>query len=195
MVVIGILGSPRIEGNSDMLLEEALRGVRELGVDTEKIVLNRMDIRPCQECDGCRNTGVCIVRDDMQAIYPYLIEADGIILASPIFFGGVTAQTKAMIDRAQCLWVAKYVLKIQAVKKPGRPGLFIAVGGMRRENHLQCAGTIVKAFFATIDTGYSEIGYLGIEGKGDILKHPKALHESHMAGKALASSITGISHG
>jgi multimeric flavodoxin WrbA len=195
MAVIGILGSPRIGGNSDILLEEAMRGVRDIGLEVEKIVLSEMDIRPCRECDGCRDTGICIVEDDMQEVYRLLIDADGVILASPIFFGGVTAQTKAMVDRCQCLWVAKHLLKLQVVRKPGRPGLFIAVGSMGRQSHFQCAGTTAKAFFATIDTEYSEIGYLGIEGKGDILKHPTALKDSYNEGRRIAVAITGLSRG
>src|SRR3972149_2049219 len=66
---------------------------------------------PCQNCDGCLHTGVCIIDDDMQAIHYKLKEADRLVLAAPVFFLGLPAQAKAMVDRCQALWMEKYILK------------------------------------------------------------------------------------
>ena len=99
MKVLGIMGSPRIKGNTDLLLDEALKGAQSQGAEVEKIVVDKLKIAPCREYYGCLRDGNCVIRDDMDDIYPKLLEADGIIVASPIFFYGLTAQLKALIDR------------------------------------------------------------------------------------------------
>ena len=110
MKVLGIAGSPRRGGNTDLLLEQAMVGAKSVGAETETIVLSKLSIEPCRHCDGCLAEGQCVIDDDMQSIYPKLRQADRIILASPMFFMGITAQAKAMIDRCQALWAIKYVL-------------------------------------------------------------------------------------
>jgi multimeric flavodoxin WrbA len=105
------MGSPRYGGNSDMLLDSALKGAKEGGANIEKIRICDLKISPCIECHGCDDTGKCIVDDGMQTLYPKLVETDRLFLASPIFFMGVSAQTKALVDRCQCIWVRKYILK------------------------------------------------------------------------------------
>ncbi|MDP6825417.1 MAG: flavodoxin family protein, partial [Dehalococcoidales bacterium] len=99
MKILGIMGSPRIKSNTDLLLEEAFQGARGQQVEVEKIVVDRLKIAPCREYYGCLKDGNCVIRDDMDAIYPKLMAADGIIMASPIFFYGPSAQVKALIDR------------------------------------------------------------------------------------------------
>src|SRR3989338_242360 len=127
MNVLGISSSPRKGGNSDVLLDEALAGASSAGATVAKIVLNDLTFRPCQECGGCDTTGICVVRDDMGGVYEKFAEADIVILASPIFFGSLSAQLKMMIDRFQCAWVKKYLLK-KRVTKPGKrkkKGIFL----------------------------------------------------------------------
>jgi multimeric flavodoxin WrbA len=89
--VLGIFGSPRRGGNTEILLEEALKGAEKEGAEVERLHLTDFAITPCKECHGCDKTGNCVILDDMQKIYPKLLEADVIILASPIFFYGLTA--------------------------------------------------------------------------------------------------------
>ncbi|TET62563.1 flavodoxin family protein, partial [Candidatus Aerophobetes bacterium] len=101
MKVLGLFGSPRRGGNTDLLLEEMLKGAESRGAKIERIFLSDLDISDCRECRSCEATGNCVVRDKMQEIYSKLMEADYIVLASPIFFYGVTAQVKRMIDRCQ----------------------------------------------------------------------------------------------
>src|SRR5512136_288519 len=111
MKVLGIFGSPRRGGNTEILLEEALKGAEAEGAEVERLHLTDINITPCKECHGCDRTGECILQDDMQKIYPKLLEADVIILASPIFFYGVSAWAKSLIDRSQAFWPRKYLLK------------------------------------------------------------------------------------
>ena len=117
MKVLGINGSPRIGGNTDILLDKVLEGAESRGAQTEKVILNRLKFSPCQECENMRDDGTCLVEDDMQPLYKKIGEADAIVLASPIFFGSLSAQTKMMVDRFQCLWRAKYILKKIAPEK------------------------------------------------------------------------------
>ncbi len=188
MNVIAFNGSPRPGGNTEVLLNEALKPLREAGHDLKVFDLNKMIIKPCQDCGGCLKTGVCIHRDDpMCGIYNAIREADRIVLASPIFFSSVSAQTKAMIDRCQSFWCEKYLLKKEIPAGPhGRKGLLLLVGGMKKEGSQKCAEETAKAFFRTVSVPeHKVLSYLGIDAKGDILKHPTALKEAYEAGKEL----------
>ncbi len=187
--VLGIMGSPRYGGNSDMLLDSALKGAEEGGAKIEKIRICDLKISPCTECHGCDDTGECIVEDDMQTLYPKLVEADRLFLASPIFFMGVSAQTKALVDRCQCIWVRKYVLKQTIGKgRENRSGLFIAVGGSKNQEKFVGAEKTVRAFFATLDFTYEkELLIAGVDEMGGIMKHPSALDDAKRLGQELVS--------
>ena len=128
--VLGIAGSPRRDGNTDILLGKVMAGAASLQAETKTVILCELNIAPCRHCDGCLNTGKCVVDDDMQQMHKDLREADHIVLASPIFFMGVTAQTKAMIDRCQALWAIKYVLKLPVATNENkeRRGIFVSAG-------------------------------------------------------------------
>ena len=104
MLILGIAASPRRGGNSEILLDEALRGAQSVGANVEKKVLQDMRIAPCQECYNCHSKGECIIKDDMAVLSSGFRLCDHIILASPIFFYGVSAQAKGMIDRCQSFW-------------------------------------------------------------------------------------------
>ncbi|HEY86480.1 MAG TPA: flavodoxin family protein, partial [Dehalococcoidia bacterium] len=97
--VLGIAGSPRRAGNTDLLLAEVMKGAASRWAEVKTIILSNLEIAPCQHCDACLETGRCKIEDDMQMVYDELEQADRIVLASPIQFMGVTAQAKAMIDR------------------------------------------------------------------------------------------------
>ncbi len=188
MKVLGIAGSPRKGGNTRTLLQEALAGAQNAGAQVEEIVLNDIDFCACQECGDCDETGECTQDDDMQELYQKFKETDSIILASPIFFGSLPAQVKMMIDRCQCLWVAKYVLKRPLPDKNRRKGVFICVGGMNRQDFFEGAKKLVKIFFATLNISYAgDLFYPGIDQKGEIVNHPTATKEAYQLGKRLVS--------
>ncbi len=188
MKVLGICGSPREGGNTDVLLDKALKGAREGGAETEKIVLNELRFSPCQECENMPGDGSCIINDDMQLVYKKIEEADVLILASPIFFGSLSAQTKMMIDRFQCLWRAKYILKSVGMPTKKKKGAFLCVSAGTLEDFFDNARSIVKNFFATVGHGYNEeVWCPGVEKKGDILKKTDLLQTSFETGKKLAT--------
>jgi multimeric flavodoxin WrbA len=96
-----LIGSPRKKGSTAILAAEAARGLNEQGVETETVFLNDLKIKGCQACYWCKKNDVadCAVKDEMQKVHQLMKECDGMIVASPIYFGGVTAQVKAWLDR------------------------------------------------------------------------------------------------
>lgn len=198
MKVLGIAGSPRRDGNTDLLLQEVMAGAASNGAETKTVILSQLNIAPCRHCDGCLETGKCVIQDDMQWIHTELREADRFVLASPIFFMGLTAQAKAMIDRCQALWVLKYSLHLSVPIDPGRErrGLFVSAGGTKGANLFQPAIATVKIWFKTLDITYAgELLFPGIDEKGAIVEHPTALKEAFRSGQRLVENISPTESG
>lgn len=187
--ILGFLGSPHRNGNTETLLNETLRGAKEKGAEVEKIVLNELNIRPCQNCGGCDKTGRCVVQDDMQAIYPKLRKANSVILASPVFFSSVSAQLKAMIDRNQCAWAEKYLLKkpVTEVTTPRR-GALLSLCAHRGKKQFKCSIKVAETFFICQDIDFfDQILVDRMIKRGKTLKDPKILNRAYELGIALAS--------
>ena len=186
MRILGIMGSPRIKGNTDLLLDETLKGAQGQGAEVEKLLVDRLNIAPCREYYGCLKDGNCVIRDDMDDIYPRLLEADGVVVASPIFFYGLTGQVKALIDRCQALWARKYVLK-QSPPNSARKGAFIGVGATRGERLFDGSILTVQYFFKAIGVRYvDELLVRGVDRRGEIKEHPTALSDAFELGRRLA---------
>ncbi|MFC1916592.1 flavodoxin family protein [Chloroflexota bacterium] len=105
MKVVGIVCSPRKGGNTEILVRETLDAIQEAGGETELITVSGKTINPCDGCRACAKEGVCHINDDMQEIYQQLIQSDGIILGTPVYFNNVSAQAKAVMDRLYALFV------------------------------------------------------------------------------------------
>ena len=186
-----IAASPRRGGNTDRLLNEAVAGAASKGAMVKHITLNDLEIAPCQHCDGCIQTGgICAIADDMQWLLADLREFDRFILASPVFFMGVTAQAKAMIDRCQALWVIKYIFKLPVGLKKDvtRKGAFISVGGRSHDNMFEGSIATVKSWYHALDAEYAgEVLVKGIDHFNDIDKNHSALREAFALGQRIAS--------
>ena len=91
MKVIGIVGSPRKNGNTELLTRHTLKAISEEGLDTELIRLAGLEIKPCTACMACKKQETCSIEDDLFPIYLKMKEADGIILASPVYYGSAAA--------------------------------------------------------------------------------------------------------
>lgn len=186
MKILAILGSPR-KGNSEILLNEAIKLLDK--TIHEITILNpcNLNISGCTACDGCKETGECIIQDDMERIYPILKEARRIIIASPIFFFGIPAQFKLLVDRCQCLWYEKYVLKKINPSTVKRKALLMLIGGMKKgEIGVTCADATLKAFLRTIDVReHKTLAYLGYDEPGTILKNKTIIDEIRKAVKEL----------
>ncbi|KKO18652.1 MAG: flavodoxin family protein [Candidatus Brocadia sp.] len=186
--IVAIFGSPRADGNSDILLNHAIQGAVSDGVEVQKIVVRDLHIAPCNSCGGCFEKGVCVIRDDMQQLYSFFVEADGIIIASPIYFMGVSAQLKALIDRCQAFWARKYILHLP-VREGARTanGFFIATAARSSGEEL-FTGAIktMKAFFHVLDTKYvGDLLCCGLEEKGMVSTKRHLLEKAFDAGKQL----------
>ncbi len=189
--VIGIAGSPRRGGNTETLLDRFLAGARSAGADINKIVAPDLDVGPCTACEGCWVDGHCITSDDYQTVCEELIAADVIVLASPLYFWNVPSQVKTFIDRSQCMWARKIVVKEPLPPSTSgyarRRGVFICVGG-GRGRHFEGVVRTIKSFFRVFDVGYwGELLYSGVDAKNEIEEHPLALQEAYDLGFRAAS--------
>lgn len=102
--ILILKGSPREHGNSSVLADQVAAGASETGAVVESIFLHEMNIRPCRGCNTCRSKLACVIKDDMQTLYPRLLKTDSVVLASPIYWFTFSAQLKTCIDRWYALW-------------------------------------------------------------------------------------------
>ncbi len=191
MKVVAFNASPRPGGNSEILLEAAVKPIAEAGHEVTLFRLNQMRLKPCQNCGGCDTIGKCIIHDDMADIYDALRTADRVILASPIFFFALSAQAKIMIDRCQAFWCEKYLMKRPIEPgTDGRKGLLMLVGGMKKDIGVQCSDACAKAFFRTVSVPeHATLAFLAVDEKGAIFEHPTALRDAAEAGIKLITTL------
>ncbi|MDI6874760.1 flavodoxin family protein [Candidatus Solincola sp.] len=191
--ILGIAGSPRQNGNTSLLLEEALKGARAAGATVNKIVVCNRDINPCLGCGWCRRNGVCQQEDAMEKIYGLTLSSHGIILASPVYFNSLNAQTKALIDRHQCVWARKEILKEEVTdpaSRHARRGLFLSTAGADDPHAFDGALKVVESFFRLLDIEYyHRLLFFRMEEKGAVKNHPTALRDAYSAGEQLVAEI------
>jgi len=190
--VLGLGGSHRA-GNTDALLERALAGAASQGAETELVLLRNLKLNICGLCDEhCNLTGQCPIQDDMQGLYLKLRQAHGLILASPVYFRSVSAQTKLMVDRCQALWATKYRLRRPVADVPTpRPGVFIAVSNQQKPQEYPAAITVVRSLFATLDIRYAgELLVGGLDRGDEVQQHPEYLERAFALGAELARLAT-----
>jgi len=139
-------------------------------------------------CEELKDNACCILEDGMRLIYKKIKASDALVVASPIFFGSISAQTKMMIDRFQCTWRAKYILKKDLFRKR-KKGAFISVSASDTKDFFDNAKMIIKNLFATINVEYKEELFCpGVEKKGDILKHGDFLEKAYELGRKIAEA-------
>lgn len=188
MKCLALACSPRKGGNTALLAERVLDACREAGHETELLQLTDFNYAPCRACDGCFASGKCVVRDDAGLIFEQILAADLFVMAAPVFSMGICAQAKMLIDRSQQFWAARYVLDIP-VGDPDR---------VRRGMFISCAGTTLPGVFdGTVRTTryfYKMLGinleavlcYEGVDKKGEILQHWRAMDEVYRQARMLA---------
>jgi len=189
MRITAIYGSPRKDGNTDLLLQAFLNGAREAGGVPHEIFLRDLKFSPCIDCGGCTATGVCVLRDSMDEVYPHLIAADAIVLAAPVFFYGLNALAKAMVDRTQCFWARKYLLGRGLRQERGGEGsgILLSVGGSKGKKNFDGILLTAKYFFDALDMPFSHhLTYGGIDKKGALLEHSELCAEAVKLGSDLA---------
>ena len=123
--VLILMGSPRKQGNTELLCEEFARGAREAGHEVEMVLIRDKNINGCVACGACRsNGGTCVQQDDMQKIYPDLYSAQAVIFASPIYYFTMTAQIEAAFQRQYCIGKPPKATKIAMLLSSGSPGVY-----------------------------------------------------------------------
>jgi len=190
--ILAIYGSPRRQGNTTLLLNQAVQGALDAGAQVEKVVLRDLKMSSCLEIYGCKETGRCVIQDDFQGVSNQLLACHGLMLASPIFFYTVSAHTKILMDRCQSLWIKKYwVDKIPLGQRDlKRKGLFISVGATRGKRLFEGTLLTLKYFFDILDAElWKALLYRGLDFEGDVLKHPEYLQEAYGTGKEFALAV------
>jgi multimeric flavodoxin WrbA len=190
--ILAIYGSPRRQGNTALLLNQAVQGALDAGAQVEKVVLRDLKMSPCLEIYGCKETGRCVIQDDFQGVSNQLLACHGLMLASPIFFYTVSAHTKILMDRCQSLWIKKYwVDKIPLGQRDlKRKGLFISVGATRGKRLFEGTLLTLKYFFDILDAElWKALLYRELDFEGDVLKHPEYLQEAYGTGKEFALAV------
>lgn len=180
MKILVILGSPRRNGNS----ETAARIIGStlddaLGSETEYVRLVSNKIAPCIACGGCEKTGMCIIKDDMQVLYEKIDLADIILLASPTYFYGVSAQIKAFIDRIQARWSRRYLLKIRTRPDDKRLGYLISTAATRGKKLFDGSILVAKSYFDAIDMTYGGTFVVrGVDEKDALENQPDEIRQA-----------------
>ncbi|NLI81108.1 MAG: flavodoxin family protein [Deltaproteobacteria bacterium] len=190
--IVAIYGSPRRNGNTAVLLRQAVAGARAVNADVVEVVLRDMRISPCLEIYGCKEKGRCSIQDDFQGLHDLFLESSGVMLASPIFFYAVSAHTKIMMDRCQALWVKKHWIDAVPMGqlRPRGKGLFISVGATKGRKLFDGALLTVKYFLETLDLVlWRSLLYRGLDFEGEVHRHPQYLEESYETGKEFARAL------
>ena len=172
-------------------MQAFLAGLQSAGGNAREIFLRDLNIQPCIACNGCAKTGHCVLRDDMDALYPLFETSDVIVLAAPVFFYAFGAMTKAMVDRSQAFWVRKYQLKqdmnIKRSSGAGR-GIVLSVGGAKGKRNFEGLLLSARYFFDALDMNLAhQLTYGSIDEAGAIQRHPTACAEAEALGREVAS--------
>jgi multimeric flavodoxin WrbA len=178
-----------------MLLRQALTGAESASAKADYIRLPDYHIGPCTECNECFSTGQCCVQDDYLQVLKKILAADRLIFATPVFFMSVSAQAKTLIDRGQCLWVYKHILKKRLfTPERDRRAMVIAVGGSKSKKQFESIRLTMMSYFDALQVHYeSNLFVSRIEGPGDIQRHPSALKEAYRLGQQLATPDAPLS--
>jgi len=173
-----------------MLLRRALAGAESIGANIEYIRLSDYKVSPCIECNACYETGKCQVQDDYQKLLQKILDTDRLIFATPVFFMTVCAQAKMLIDRCQCLWAYKYILKKgPIIPEKDRRAMVIAVGASKSKKQFESIRLTMKSYFDSLQVHYTANLFVNkIDAMGDIEKHPSALNEAYRLGSLLATT-------
>jgi multimeric flavodoxin WrbA len=151
MKVIAIGGSPRLKGNTNYLIDQVLEELNNRGLETEKFILSQYKIGPCQAHDNCGSLTECLQKDDAQIILEKFAQADGIVLASPVYYYSISAQMKIFIDRNYFLYTHNTKLKARCaglIAIGGGGGADLAIGELKKLVSFTETPTLVVSGYA-----------------------------------------------
>ena len=185
--VLAIKGSPRANGNTDLLVDAAAKGASEAGHRVTVIKPREMDFVGCVACGGCHRDGTCHVKDAMQDIFALLDGSRHIIVGSPVFFMGIPWKLKGLIDRCQLYWARKFVLHVPSGRRsPGGNILPLMVGGTDYRTLFDASTLVLRSWAATLEMKLMPgLALRNIDAKGEILKHPDLLSQATEMGRKI----------
>jgi multimeric flavodoxin WrbA len=193
MRILGIVGSPRKRSNSTALLEKLLAGARAAGGETRLIRPADLDIAPCLACGGCSRCGCCTVQDSFQEVYDEILGSDALVLATPVYFGAVSAQVKPLIDRCEAFWTATYREGIDLPPSPAgrrRRGVLIATAGQDREIMFQGPKITFDFLMRSLQGEvYGTLLYGGVDDPGALSRDEAAMARAYEMGWRLAQML------
>lgn len=192
ITMLCIHGSERPQGNTRLLMEEAIKGAKAKGARIERIIVSDLNIGPCVACDECHEGIPCIEHDDMEDVYPLLKTCDRFLIAAPIYFLSLPGRLKCVVDRCQVFWHKKYVLGQKVAENPSgveRIGAFISVcGNPKADRMFEPAERIVRALLNCLDAKLAHTLYVpGLEGPTDVLARTDVMQQARAIGEALAA--------
>jgi multimeric flavodoxin WrbA len=190
--IAAVYGSPRRRGNTATLLSHAVKGAVDAGARVSEIRLRDLKMSPCLEIYGCKSQGTCVIKDDFHQVIEQILSAQGLMLASPIFFYTVSAHTKILMDRCQSLWVKKYWIDKVPYGRwtPMRKGLFISAGATKGKKLFDGTLLTIKYFFDVLDMElWRSLLYRSLDFEDDVLKYPEYLEKAYQAGKEFAQAL------
>ncbi len=188
MFILGLNGSPRRKGNNDYLLSLFMDHAEKKGVSTHTVHAAFESYEPCIGCGYCEKKGVCSIKDTLaQDLFPLMRKADVIVLATPVYFYGVPARIKGIIDRIQTLWSRKYRLGLKDPGADHRRGILLSVGATHGKNLFDGIRLTTRYFFDAMDCSFAdELCYPGIDDRGAIENHPGVVDDvKNLADKIL----------
>ena len=184
MKIAVLLGSPRKNGNSETIVQAIVAPLEQNGAEVEYIRLNDLDLRTCQGCGGCDKTGKCVLKDDMADIYSAVDDADVVLLASPVYFYGLSAQCKIFGDRMQARWARKYLLKDRFRQGEKRKGYLISSAATKGPKIFECSILTSKYIFDAVDLEYGgEFLVKGVDKRKAVLDHPEEMRRAEEFGR------------
>jgi multimeric flavodoxin WrbA len=179
--ILGIVGSPRRNGNTHLLVSRLLEGARESGAETETILLGDLRIRECDGCHACWHNHPCSKNDDMNTLYSKIMESDGIVFGTPVYWYGPTALMKALVDR--------FVYFNCPENRPGIAGKAAVLVIPLEESDPETWTPVTEFFRKSLDyLGIPILGTVtapGVGTRGEVLNHPEILREAYEMGKML----------
>ena len=181
MKIVAIVGSPRLKGNTNYLVDQALDEAQKYGAETEKIVLSDYEVRPCLGHDNCASLDSCLQKDDAAWILDSFRAAEGVILATPVYYYNVSAQMKAFIDRNYFIY--KHGQKYQAETV----GIIVVAEQEGIEDTLHTLRQFVDEFEVADDKVFIASGYA--TRVGDILNNPSLIEAARNVGRQMAEGL------
>ena len=205
MEIITFAASPRKGGNTEILLDEVIVGLRQAGVKVKKFRTHELEISPCKGCGKCDTLGRCVIEDSFQELYDLLIECDGMVFSSPLYFMNVPSGGKALIDRCQVFWTAP-VLRSYTTKDEQECLKIDLFGGRKRLGLLiSCSGKsfgygkipVFRGIEDTLTSVFKTLGmemmesllFTRIDSKGAIARVPSALETARITGRKMAELL------